>query len=613
MIDPIIKSFVQNYLEEYEINPEGYTTDFEKFANYCIFLPHSNMEHSFDVDSVHVGQPCDTGLDGVGILVNGVLVNSRDDIDVEVDNNRNLTVRFIFLQAKTKANILATDILKTFDAVTDIFSDYLDEEPSSKRSQKIQDKAELIKYLLGSYSKQIRQEIECHIYYVTTLTKDLSQATNNKIDKKISKMEDELRFLSPVQFRVWKRNDLEKFYRNTQRQVEVVVKVEDVIELSESVEGVKQAYVATVKFPEFKKLIVDDQDNLRSFVFYENIRGYLGENKVNQDIKKTIESNDFKKFSILNNGITVLCKNIKLEKVTTYRLTDFQIVNGCQTSHVLYHARHSENINHIVIPIKLIETDEDRIRNDIIKATNHQTEVPKELLLALSDFTRRLESYYDSHYDSQEQNRLHYERRPGQYYAQQVVKKRVINILGQIKVFAAMFLDLPHSVRYKKLLVDKIGKDIFVESHSPKPYYASALTSYKLENFSKKEGILKIDNKATVKYHIMMVFKYLSAKSQCPKCTDHRNIDKYCDQILTVLNDEDRALKLFIKSQSVVFDAAEKQLKLSKKTLDDKEEVRALFKQVSFTDRILTDLNAHNDNIAKKRMESISKGQISFI
>ena len=46
------------------------------------------------------------------------------------------------------------------------------------------------------------------------------------------------------------------------------------------------------------------------------------------------------------------------------------------------------------IPIKLIETlDEDTV-NNIIKATNRQTEVTNEQLIALNEFHRKLEAYY---------------------------------------------------------------------------------------------------------------------------------------------------------------------------------------------------------------------------
>src|SRR5690606_12983936 len=121
----------------------------------------------------------------------------------------------------------------------------------------------------------------------------------------------------------------------------------------------------------------------------------------------------------------------------------YQIVNGCQTSHVIYYNLEKIDTKKVAIPVKIIVTADDSITNELIKATNNQTKVEREELLALSDFQKRLEEFYNTF--TKKSQRLYYERRSDQYaYNNDIEKVRIVNIRNQIKSFSAMFLNLPH-------------------------------------------------------------------------------------------------------------------------------------------------------------------------
>jgi hypothetical protein len=165
-MDQSINGLMKAYLKDYEIDSRGDATDFEKFSNYCVFSAHQPYQ-SFNVDEVHTGNPGDTGIDGIGILVNNVLVNSEEEIEEEAGNRgRTLNVTFVFLQAKTEKEVDRDEILKTFEAITDFFADYHNKEPLFPRNYKIQDKARLSSYLLSKYSNQIRGKKLCKVYYI---------------------------------------------------------------------------------------------------------------------------------------------------------------------------------------------------------------------------------------------------------------------------------------------------------------------------------------------------------------------------------------------------------------------------------------------------------------
>ena len=57
-------------------------------------------------------------------------------------------------------------------------------------------------------------------------------------------------------------------------------------------------------------------------------------------------------------------------------MTDFQIVNGCQTSNEIYRQR--EDAKDILIPVKIIHTTDSDLIAMIVRASNRQTTVPDE-------------------------------------------------------------------------------------------------------------------------------------------------------------------------------------------------------------------------------------------
>lgn len=83
---------------------------------------------------------------------------------------------------------------------------------------------------------------------------------------------------------------------------------------------------------------MNSEGRLQRRIFYENVRDYQGtDNSVNKEISNTIkEENTRDQFVLLNNGITVITRVLKSLGGNVYELSDFQIVNGCQTSNEIF-------------------------------------------------------------------------------------------------------------------------------------------------------------------------------------------------------------------------------------------------------------------------------------
>ncbi|EHV1343017.1 AIPR family protein, partial [Salmonella enterica subsp. enterica serovar Amsterdam] len=184
---------------------------------------------------------------------------------------------------------------------------------------------------------------------------------------------------------------------------------------------------------------------------------FQGENPVNKKIKLTLENGKFDLFSVLNNGVTIVSSSLT-PAGNRFTLRDYQVVNGCQTSHVLHECQNISGISEVFVPIKIIVTDSDEIKTDITLATNSQTEVKPEQLESLSLFQKNLELYFAA----EKTQPLYYERRSQQYNSADIKKTQIISIPVQIKCFASMFLNSPHLVSaYYGTIVNRFKGKMF--------------------------------------------------------------------------------------------------------------------------------------------------------
>lgn len=137
------------------------------------------------------------------------------------------------------------------------------------------------------------------------------------------------------------------------------------------------------------------------YLFYSNIRNFLGKrNKVNKEIEKTY-NDDPKKFWVYNNGITIVCD--KYDEIKPLKnggasmlIETPQIVNGCQTSSTIYslwknQSTDERNNQEGTILIKIIEDINSTKRKKITRYTNSQTAVTGKDFFALEDFHYQLQ------------------------------------------------------------------------------------------------------------------------------------------------------------------------------------------------------------------------------
>ena len=560
-MDRITESLINELLTTLEIKTEGESKDFEKLANYTVVSNEYNK--TFDIEAVTVGEGNDTGIDGIAIIVNGQLIDSLDEVDDLLEKNNFLEIEYIFVQSKTSSSFDSSEINTFIFGVQDFFS----LKPKLVRNEDIKRFAEISNYIFQKAPK-FRENPTIKLFYVTTGKWTNDTNLRAVIDSGVNSLE-QTNLFEVVSFTPFGAKELATSYRKSKESISTTITFNNRITIPK-INGVSQAYIGLLPFNEFLKIVADDDDILLN-VFEDNVRDFQGDNNdVNGGIATTITNNDSEIFSVLNNGVTIVASSIS-PTGDQFTISDYQIVNGCQTSNVLYNNRKSANISKVSVPIKLIATTDEEVKTRITLATNNQTPIKKEQLAALTQFQRSLEQYYNSFTGDA---KIYYERRSKQFNSDNsVLKSRIITVPYQIKSFAGMFLDEPQSVTsYFGSIVRRLNEGkapIFDKDHTFSPYYTSAFTYYKLESLFKKGSIDSSYKK--VRFHILMLFRILYGKEPLPPFNSTRKMDKYCEDLQAILNDESKALKAFKKCIEVIdnsgFDKSDKQnLKLVSKT-----------------------------------------------
>ncbi|MCI4662722.1 MAG: AIPR family protein [Neomegalonema sp.] len=240
-----------------------------------------------------------------------------------------------------------------------------------------------------------------------------------------------------------------------------------------NIPGVGGGYFGSVPVWEFLDLLErEDGQGLREAIFTQNVRGYQGDGGVNERIRATLASPDRAQFLLRNNGVTVVADEIDLHGDRVH-LRNFQIVNGLQTSTVLYRMRDEiRDADDIFVPIKLVAARDWHIRRSIIEATNRQTPITGAALFAAGEKALDLEKYFKERVAAGAPP-LFLERRRGQYASTMASQK--ISLEDLLRVFYAVFLELPQVAEKGFAAISgDLDDGLLAPSLTMEPYYTAA-------------------------------------------------------------------------------------------------------------------------------------------
>ncbi len=532
-MDRIIESFIEDFKDEFSYYKIDKTKLFEHFVNYV--LVSKIYPDRASLDKINVGGNRNPGIDGLAIMANNHLVTSQEEVDYFIQENDLLDVDFNFIQSKTSESFDMGGINTFIASVKEFFRD-----GDLQFEDDLLNLRDLKNYIYKNSIKMERSP-SLNLFYATT-GKWIGDINLNTIIESGLKDLRETKLFGTVKFIPVDADKLKSLYREIKNKITKEI-IFDKHTILPKMEKVKESYLGILPAAELVKITSDDDGELIKTIFYDNVRDFQGYNRVNNGIRKSVEEKeDNDKFVLLNNGITIVAKS--LNKVgSAFRLSEFQIVNGCQTSHVLHHLK-SQLSAELFVSLKLIVTDDDDTINDIIRATNSQTEVKNEAFEILKPFHKKLEEFYLT-FQKDENKRLFYERRSRQYFGVKAKGEKIIGLSTQIASFIAMFLNEPQSTqRYFGELLSSYSKRLFIENHSLFPYYTSGLALNVLEELF-REGVLGYSSRK-YKYHLLLMFRIQVGGERIPiNSNANKEIEKYCLKILEVLWDRKKALAVF--------------------------------------------------------------------
>ena len=542
-MDMITESLLVEFSKEQEL--VGLPKD-QRFEHFAAFITVRRQHgETFNTGDVVTGKGGDTGIDAFAAIVNGTLVTNADELEELAESSAYLDVAFVFVQAVQSPSFDGAKIGNFGYGILDFFAD----KPKLRRSDSIKEAAALMRAIYSRAAQFKRGNPSCKLYYVTTGKWENDQSLIGRSETVTADLKNTDLF-SDVDFYPIGKAEIQKLYAQAKNAIarEFVFQNRTVVP---AMSGVADAYLGLIPAAEALKILTDEDGEIVKSIFYDNVRDWQNFNDVNDEIRRTLESPDATRFALMNNGITIIARHLQ-PTGNTFHIEDFQIVNGCQTSHVLFEVAREQAISDsVMIPLRLIATQDEDVVNAIIRATNRQTEVKEEQFFAITEFPRQLEAYFSSF---PEPKRLYYERRLRQYDSTAIEKTRIVTQANLTRAFAAMFLSDPHTVaRSYKSIRSKIGGDIFGKSHRLEPYYTAAVTLYKLEYLFRNR---KVDPKfKPARYHLLFAVRLLINPRGLPPMNAGA-MDDYCKPILAALWDTAQSDAVFGQALAAIETAA---------------------------------------------------------
>lgn len=403
-MNPVNKAQVKEFAETFNLTDKQLSEQFELYSVYSI-LNGGSGEHVDPFDAHLSGT--EFGLDGVAIIIQGNLVTDRDEAAAVLDGVNNPQIDFYFFQSKISTDFDYGSVTKFFNGIKEFLNDAMAGE-----SPQLDDLIDVKNYIYQHGVK--RQNPGLHCFYVTTGNYD----QNARLERLIENTLDEFREMNifdeeRIRIDMLGAGALQRLYRAAVTASAVTVEFDKSITLPEN-ESVEEGYIGYLPASQLLKIVsVVDQDGeilaLNKSVFFDNIRDYNPGSRINKEVAESLAAGRGIDFIFRNNGVTVVAKSIK-RTGNNFRIEDFQVVNGCQTSNIVYNNR--ERISDVNVPFRLIGTRNEDFIFSIISGTNKQNPVRDEQFWSLLPFMKNLEEFARS---EPEGRRIYLERRENQY------------------------------------------------------------------------------------------------------------------------------------------------------------------------------------------------------
>lgn len=476
----VIRGLVESFSKNFNLDQSyDIAKQFEFFVNYLLVAPKTSDIHLQPIE-ITTGDD-DASLDGIAILIDGELVTSVEMAeDILQSSRRQLEVKIILTQIKSGEAFEKKEITNFMSGVIN----FLEQESCYPEGELNAINHKILFYILANVRSIKNNLPDIEVYYATSgiyrETKELKGALN-LIDKTIK----EKTYFHSIKVEAIDRQKIIELHDNLSKDFTSRIKVEELFAIP-ATEQIPQSYLAMVKAKDYVNDILINKEegnsSLRLNIFDENIRSYLGENvDVNQNIQSSLSNTNNKSiFSVLNNGITIIAPNIAFSpSEKTIELTNYQIINGCQTSNVLFDNKELLT-DDVRIIVKFISTKDNETINTIISSTNSQSHIDENAFLSLKDKAKLVQRYFITmESKNTDENKIYFERRKNEFRNIVSLSSKIFDLRTLVQAYNAMFLNEPsNSSRYVKKIFE--DKELFLEDDDESYYYVATFCLYKV-------------------------------------------------------------------------------------------------------------------------------------
>lgn len=275
----------------------------------------------------------------------------------------------------------------------------------------------------------------------------------------------------------------------------------------------QKSYIVLANLKKYAQFLSDADGNLDSALFEANVRDWEGKNKVNLQIRKSLDTTPVDEFWWLNNGVTILAAEAEYDG-KFLRLRNPEIVNGLQTSRTIHEffsesqAEQPEK-RRLLLRIIVLSDEHDReSRREVIRATNSHTAVRDAEIRSLDSIHYQIERVLNA-----QDPPVHYERRK-KYYRNlrpRVSANRIISVSRLTQTVIAALLCRPDDAMARPgdyLKPDNQDKYelVFSTEYDYRMYYYCATLYRKVDKFMKGDERYSAPRRNTrlrLRYHVV--------------------------------------------------------------------------------------------------------------
>ncbi|BAH73570.1 AIPR family protein [Solidesulfovibrio magneticus] len=538
----IVKAHLDSFVKKFSLESDDEASQFEKFVNYSIVT--TKIGTQYDIDDITTSTS-DDGCDGIAVIINEEVVVSEEDVrSFFITERRNHDVEIVFIQAKRSESYDLGDFLKFKESILR----FLTSEPYAATDDVQQEARKMFDVIIENVPKLRNGKPSAYIRYVGTGMYQCPSSLETAKSDFVRQLDD-VGFFKETDIQILGRDELTSLWVGTYSGAKAKLEMLSNAPLR-TIDGINEAYLAVVKAADFvNELLVNENGDLRLQVFEENVRSFLGnENAVNRSIAETLQNpRSASRFPVLNNGITIVSPDVQVQG-TTLHLKNYQIVNGCQTSNVLFENR-DYLTNEVMVNLKVVETTNEDIFSELVRATNSQTTIEETQFVSLKPIVKKIEQYFNT-YETTE-SRLYLERRERQYVGSEIPAIRIFSVHTVTRCVAAMFCQRPDlSFKYPKKMYLELSDTIFMDNNKEILYYAACLTLYRLHLLVSNRTIPQ--SMKRFKWHILLIVRILLSSKE-PIRLNSSKVEDVSQKMISIFSlHNETATEIFKKAVDVI-------------------------------------------------------------